>query len=525
MNMPVFEHTICSLHSLVNNEAEPLQKISHLIKYDPGLYFSLLQDINSSTKRGEITSISQAISLVGAAGIENHILKQDHFLGEEYLLLWSYAAMAGEAAARINDIVGIAEEEEAFFCGMMSCIGILLMARKHPAYTKILEVLLKLTLRDKIFIENRLFKTNQLEELNKTLVAPELYKNLTVQLVEIFGDERKGEFIYPSKLSSAYKSFQLMQLMNISEVAARVLLFPSVTEAQEKIRELAVRYFRIPETAMEELLAGILERFEDVCGEFNVERLSRDIIEKAGSYSSFSGITFLTKSDALTNALDSIFRANNEGKNIFIYGEPGVGKRLLAIALHHRPDNPRLLKPFISVFCSALDNETLEIELFGAKGGFRGLDEHKGILELAHEGTVLLKDIDKIPLIQQDRLEEVFCKDEFYKVGSMQPAFFDVRFIMTSQKNIFEEAKNGMFSEKLLRVLKPLSICIPPLRERREDIEFIAGGIIQKYGLDLTDKALLLGLREYYENHAFPENLHDLKRLLFYLSVKHRLES
>ncbi|HCL80696.1 MAG TPA: hypothetical protein DHW81_00195 [Nitrospiraceae bacterium] len=107
----------------------------------------------------------------------------------------------------------------------------------------------------------------------------------------------------------------------------------------------------------------------------------------------------------------------------------------------------------------------------------------------------------------------------------MQPAFFDVRFIMTSQKNIFEEAKNGMFSEKLLRVLKPLSICIPPLRERREDIEFIAGGIIQKYGLDLTDKALLLGLREYYENHAFPENLHDLKRLLFYLSVKHRLES
>ena len=523
--MPVFEHTICSLHSIVNNAAEPLQKISHLIKYDPGLYFSLLRDINSSSKRGEITSISQTISLIGAAGIENHILKQDHFLGEDYMLLWSYAALAGETASRINEIVGIADEDEAFFCGMMSCIGILLMVKKHPSYVKVLELLLKLTLRDKIFIENRLFKTNQIEELNTALTAPELYKNLTTQLNEIFGDERKGGFIYPSRLSSAYKSFQLLQLMNISEVAARALLFPSLTEAQEKLRELSVRYFRIPETGIEELLADIVARFESVCGEFNVGELSGSLIEKAGSYSSFSGITFLTKAEALKESLNSIYRANTEEKNIFIHGGPGVGKRLLAMALHHRPDNPRLLKPFVSVFCSALNPETLEIELFGAKGGFMGLDEHKGILELAHEGTVLLKDIDKIPLIQQDRLAEVFCKDEFYKVGAMQPAFFDIRFIMTSQKNIFEEAKEGMFSEKLLRVLKPLSIYIPPLRERREDIEFIAEGIIRKYDLNLTDKALLLGLREYYENHAFPDNLHALKRLLFYLSVKHRLES
>lgn len=523
--MPVFEHTICSLHSIVNNEAEPLQKISHLIRYDPGLYFSLLQDINVSSKRGEITSISQAISLIGAAGIENHILKQDHFLGENYMLLWSYAALAGEAASRINERVGIAEEDETFFCGMISCIGILLMVKKHPSYVKVLELLLKLTLRDKIFIENRLFKTNQIEELNTALTAPELYKNLITQLLEIFGKERPDRFIYPSKLSSAYTSFQLMQLMNISEVAARALLFPSVIEAQEKLRELSVRYFRIPETEIEELLADILERFEEVCREFKIEKFSEGFTAKAGSYSSFSGLTFLTKAAALRESLESIYRANNEGKNIFIYGEPGVGKRLLAMALHHRPDNPRLLKPFVSVFCSALDPETLEIELFGAKGGFMGLDEHKGILELTHEGTVLLKDIDKIPLLQQDRLAEVFCKDEFYKVGAMQPAFFDVRFIMTSHKNIFEEAKNGMFSEKLLRVLKPLSIYIPPLRERREDIEFIAEGIIQKYDLNLTDKALLLGLHEYYEHHVFQDNLHDLKRLLFYLSVKHRLES
>ncbi len=522
--MPVFEHTISSLHAIVNNEKEPLEKISHLIKYDPGLYFSLLQKVNALVTRGEITSMPQAVSLIGAAGVENHILSQDYFVNQDHILLWCYAVIAGEAAVRINERTGITDDEEAFFAGILSSIGTLLMLMKHPTYLKIMELLLKVPLRDKVFIENRLFKTNQILELKKTLTVPEIYRNITETMVTRFCDERPGRFIYPSKLSSAYKSFQLMQLMNISEVAARVLLFPSVTEAQEKLRELSVRYFRIPETEIEELLADIMERFEEVCREFNVENISESFISKAEGYS-FPGITFLTKSDALREPLESTYRVNNEGKNIFICGGPGVGKRLLALALHHRPDNPRLLKPFVSVFCSTLDSETLEIELFGAKGGFMGLDEHKGILELAHEGTVLLKDIDKIPLIQQDRLAEVFCKDEFYKVGAMQPGFFDVRFIMTSQRNIFEEARKGMFSEKLLRVLKPLSIYLPPLRERREDIEFIAGSIIQKYNLDLTDKALLLGLHEYYENHAFPDNLHDLKRLLFFLSAKHRLES
>ncbi|WP_203472623.1 sigma 54-interacting transcriptional regulator [Dissulfurispira thermophila] len=522
----MFEHTISSLHAIVNNEKEPLQKVSRLIKYDPGLYFSLLEKVNSLTTRAEITSISQAISLIGAEGIENHILEQDFFLDEDYILLWCYAVLSGEAASIINEKADIAEDEEAFFAGIMSCIGILFMYIKHPKHKKICDLLLRVPVEHKIFIEEKLFKTNLLKQLDKNITSPQIYRELINIMNFIFSDDgqRVELFNHPARFSANYKSYQLFQLLDVSEHAARSILFPAVVEAQEKFREMSKRYFKIPENEVEELLADIVERFEDVCKEFKVGELSEKFITAAEQYH-FSGISFLTKSEPLKESLEKIYAANREEKNIFIYGETNVGKRLLAVALHNRPDNPRKTKPFLSIHCGALDSETLELELFGAKGGFLGKEKHKGALELANGGTILLKDIDRIPLTFQDKLSEIFCKDEFYKIGETRLSFFDVRFFITSRKNIFEEAKEARFSERLLRVLKPVSIYIPPLRERREDIEFIGNSIIEKYNLNLTDKALLLGLKEYYETHAFQNNLKDLKRLLFYLAAKHRLES
>jgi DNA-binding NtrC family response regulator len=322
----------------------------------------------------------------------------------------------------------------------------------------------------------------------------------------------------------AHKSFQLFRLIEAADTAARSLLFPQVVEAQEKFRALCKMYFKISESETEELLADILEKFEAVCREFKVEHLSEQFIINAENYQS-TGITFLTKYGPLRKSLEHIYSAIREDKNILIYGEPSVGKRLLAIALHRLPDNPRRTKPFLSVHCATLDSETLEIELFGTKGGFLGHERHKGTLELADGGTLLLKDIDTIPLTLQDRLAEVFSKDEFYKIGETRPASFDIKFVITSKKDVIEEEKEGRFSSRLLNALKPVGICIPPLRERREDIEFIADSIIEKYNLNLTDSALRLGLSEYYETQPFPDNLRDLKRLLFFLSAKHSLKS
>ncbi|MBZ0156873.1 MAG: sigma 54-interacting transcriptional regulator [Alphaproteobacteria bacterium] len=524
MNTPFFEHTVAPLRAFVRNESESLQKAARLLKYDPGLYFSLLQLINGPEKRSEVSTVSQAISLLGAEKVEKHILQQESFLDSSFLFFWCYTVLAGETAVALNRSADVVEEEEAFFAGILPSVGMLLMLRKEVSYKKVLEILLKIPSEDKLFIEDRLFTTNHLEQLGRHLLFPKIYRD-TVRITRFLfapGGRRASPREDPARYSGAYTSLQLYHLMEASASAARCLLFPLVVEAQEKFRELVKRYFRIPESETEELLAESIERFEEICREFGVQDAAERFLSLP-ERGDPPGIPFFTVSEKIKAALDEVDTANRLEKNIALYGEAGVGKRLLAVALHRRPDNPRRNKPFLSYHCRTLDSETLEIELFGAKGGFLGLEKHRGALEMANGGSILLKDIDAVPLPLQEKLAEVFSKDEFYKIGEVHPATFDIRFFLTSRKDIVREAEEGRFSARLLEALNPVSMYIPPLRERRQDIGHIADSIIEKYDLFLKDPALRLGLSEYYEKDPFPSNLKSLKRLLLYLSAKHRL--
>lgn len=522
MNMPVFEHTVSSLSALVKDEDEPLQKISRLLKYDPGLYFSLLKRINVTDRRTDITSISQAISLIGAQGIEKFILEQEYYLNSDYLLFWCYSVIAGGTAALINERAGIAAEDEAFFAGMLPSIGMLLMLKRNPQYRKTMELLLKVPIEQRIFIEEGLYKTNHIEQLDKSLTSPKIYRDLIDLMLNVFPKDGRQKAIsqIPSRLSIAHQSFQLLRLIDTAEAAARALLFPAVVEAQEKFGEFAKMYFKVPGNEVEELLSEILEQFEQACKGFQMDEQPGMCLTQAESYLSPS-LSFMTKSEPLKRSLEDIYAANAEQRNILIYGESSVGKRLLALALHYRPDNPRKNKPFMSIHCSSLEADTFYTEISGSKG----YEKHKGALELANGGTLLLKDIDIIPILQQDSLAELLGRKASHQAGEDDSAPLDIRFILTSRKDIRTEAKEGRFSRKLLNVLNPVSIIIPPLRERREDIEPIADNVIEKYNLKLTDRALKLGLQEYYETQAFPDNLRDLKRLLFFFSAKHSLKS
>ena len=526
MLIPVFEHTISSLHSIIDNENEPLQKVSRLLRYDPGLFFSLIQNVSQSTKKNDITSISQPVSLIGADGVENLILQQDYFLDEEYTLLWCYSVLLGETATIINERFEVAEEEEAFFSGIIPVIGMLLMLVKIPNYKKIADFLLKLRIEDRLFVEWKLFKTNHIELIGEKLLAPKIYRDILdyMGLILSSDGQRKKHMDYSAKFSVAYQSFQLFHLLETAEVAAQSILYPSLAERHGTFNELCKKHFRIPEHESEEVLSEIVSRFEAVCNDFKVQELSGRYISAAELFRT-PEITFSTNSESLQASLENVYEANRAERNILIYGDACVGKPLLAAALHFRQDNPRRTKPFLICQCGVIDTELLEAELFGARGGFRGLEKHKGTLELANGGTILLKDVDKLPMTLQDRLAEIFGRDEFYKIGETSPKGFSIRFIVTSRKNIIEEARLGNFSGELIKVLDPVIIYLPPLRERREDIEFIANRIIEKYNLNITDPVLLMGLREYYETDRFENNLKDLKRSLFYLSAKRVLES
>ncbi len=163
----------------------------------------------------------------------------------------------------------------------------------------------------------------------------------------------------------------MFRLIDTAEAAARAILFPVVVEAQEKFRELAKSYFRIPENAIEELLAEVVSRFDLACKEFNVTGLYEQCIHGAENYI-VQGLTFLTKSEVLKKSLEEIYTASREDRNILIYGESSVGKRLLAISLHHRPDNPRKISRSSQYTAMLLTATHLRWRFAGQRGAFSG---------------------------------------------------------------------------------------------------------------------------------------------------------
>ncbi len=525
MKVPVFRHTIGKITAALQDDKESLQAIAALIKYDPGLYFTFIEKLAASGFKGEVTTISQAASLVGSNSISREVELQDQFLEDENALrLWCGSVVAGEAAILINEHSPVAEPEEAFFSALLPSMGMLLLLEQRPEYRLLLPLLLQLHVEDRIFLEDRIFKKNHISVL-EGIPLPVMYRDI-IELImaeHVTGPENEDKR-GPARLSAAHISSQLYNLSTAAEAVAQSVMFPSLVLAQENLKQLNKRYFNISESKTEELLTDVIERFEAVCSDFGQQELSSRIVAAAGQFHE-PEIKFLTTSAPLLRVLNELFVEGAREKNILVWGEPGVGKRLLAYALHYHPENPRRAKPFLSLHCDTSDRDTLEEDIFGSGGGFWGTDQHKGTLDMANGGTVMLKNIDRMPLTLQDRLADIISRINYYRQRNIPGAKSDILFILTSRKDLQEEVKEGRFSKMLMRALDPTVVYIPPLRERRDDIGLIAEGIIKKYRLPLTDMISHLSLQEFYDSYAFKDNLSDLKRLLFYAAAKKLLKS
>ena len=158
---------------------------------------------------------------------------------------------------------------------------------------------------------------------------------------------------------------------------------------------------------------------------------------------------------------------------VLIQGESGTGKELVAKALHDL--SPRRGKPFIAVNCSALPETLLESELFGhEKGSFTGAAERRlGRFELADTGTIFLDEIGEIPQSTQVKLLRVLESRSFFRVGGTQPIKVDVRVVAATNRSLKDASATGEFREDLFYRLNVLTIALPPLRERREDIPLL----------------------------------------------------
>ena len=169
--------------------------------------------------------------------------------------------------------------------------------------------------------------------------------------------------------------------------------------------------------------------------------------------------------------------------SVLILGETGTGKELIARAIHY--NSPRRNSPFVILNCAAIPDELLESELFGhVKGAFTGAIRDKaGKFEAADTGTIFLDEIGELKGGLQAKLLRVLQDQEFDKVGGTKPIKVDTRIVSATNKDLEAEAREGQFREDLYYRLNVVSIKLPPLRERREDVPLLTNHFLKKHSL------------------------------------------
>ena len=198
---------------------------------------------------------------------------------------------------------------------------------------------------------------------------------------------------------------------------------------------------------------------------------------------------------------------------VLILGESGVGKELVAKEI--RRLSPRAVKPFVTINCGAIPENLLESELFGhEKGAFTGAHAQRiGRLEMADGGIVFLDEIGELPVPLQVKLLRFLQEHEIERVGGRETIRLDLRVLAATSRNLEEEVRKGRFREDLYYRLSVVNLKVPPLRERMEDISFLAHYFLERYAgeygkgaLAYTSKARLA-----LQKHPWPGNVRELE--------------
>ena len=256
-------------------------------------------------------------------------------------------------------------------------------------------------------------------------------------------------------------TLQLIALARDQEIFTLALLEPTEPERGERVRQLGVsETMRKPARPDEVVLTArrLLER----------HRLQR--------HTGISG-----NSPAVHEVLVKLEQMAPVSSTVLIQGESGTGKELVAKAIHDL--SPRRGQPFIAVDCAALPETLLESELFGhEKGAFTGAAERRlGRFELADDGTIFLDEIGDISPSTQVKLLRVLENRSFFRVGGTQPIKVNVRVIAATNRNLKDRVALGEFRDDLFYRLNVLTIYLPPLRERREDIPLLVRKFIREF--------------------------------------------
>ena len=305
-------------------------------------------------------------------------------------------------------------------------------------------------------------------------------------------------------------------------------LFREVRAASPDIPVILLTAYASVETAIDALKSGI---FDYLTKPFKVEDMlaclkrAEEKIRRSAAVATDSGPlryrfeNFIANSPAMKEVCETIQKVAPTAATVLINGESGTGKEVVARAIHL--SSTRAKRPWVAVNCAAIPGELLESEMFGhVKGAFTGaVADKEGLFEAASGGTLFLDEIASMPLILQGKLLRALQEKEIRRVGGTKAIPVDVRVIAASNSNLEEAVVKGTFRSDLFYRFAVITIDIPPLRERPEDImplvrHFIAGetpaGATQPTVNDAAAKALLA--------YSWPGNVRELEN-----AIKHAL--
>ena len=283
----------------------------------------------------------------------------------------------------------------------------------------------------------------------------------------------------------------------------------TIQSAIDAIREGAYDYIEKPfcREKVEHLIHNLVEHQALIKENIYLRQKIKDRFQ-------FGGI--IAKSPKMLKIIELVKTVAPTSATVMITGETGTGKEVVARAIHHQ--SGRRSKPFIATSCAALPESLLESELFGhEKGSFTGaVGQKKGKFEAAHKGTLFLDEIGEINANTQVHLLRALEEKKITRVGGNEEIAVDVRVIAATNKDLKAHVKDGNFREDLYYRLKVVSIELPPLKDRKEDILLLADFFLKKYAEEnhKGERELSPEVIEFMLNYSWPGNVRELENMI-----------
>ncbi len=307
---------------------------------------------------------------------------------------------------------------------------------------------------------------------------------------------------------SGLEALKQIKAYDPSVIVIILTAFSNVRDAIEATREGAYNYLEKPVKA--ENLVYLVDRALKAHNMVRTMSLSAPVINLPG------GNTFVGHSAEMKKVFGIIEKLSRVDTAVLIRGESGTGKELVANAIHF--NGPRKDERFVTVNCSAIPENLIESEFFGhEKGAFTGADSRKiGKFQYADGGTLLLDEIGDISPAMQVKLLRVLQEKRFTPVGANREIEVNVRIIAATNRNLEDMVKKGEFREDLFYRLNVLPIFLPPLRQRKDDIDHLVKYFTEKFNqlhrkniIGVTPAAMAI-----LKNHSFPGNIRELENII-----------